>query len=294
MYLNHIGTSKFLVKSELAIDTNHCVVHRKVHCFLWLGAVRPNLFHVPCVLLCWSTVVQLMCSCVSASTAGDKEHTWQNVFQRQGEPNGTGSCSSWCVYLEDWGQGTVPASPVVLQEMNVSVLLPILVLIRASPASCWTRDQRRWISWGTWNMSSFLWAWSHWQPFHAIWMGCGRKQGRRKKTPGWFSLLESDSHSSCPRGEWFKPPVNDLFSNAKQIFSQQTSHCESNSRGQGGGRLSVIRLSARVDDTRKASKETSWPLREVTLWAAQSGKSRVWLTQWGKTKGRVFSRCEVI
>lgn len=174
--------------------------------------------HVSC---CAAALCCSWCAGVSASTAGDKEHTWQNVFQRQRESNATGSCSSRCVYSEDcpqkecWGQGTAPASPVVLQEMNVSVLLPTLALIRASPASCWTRNQWRWISWGMWNMSSFLSAWSHWQPFHAIWMGCGRKQGRRKKTPGWFFSFKSLTSIPVVPGEWFKPPVNDLFSNAK-------------------------------------------------------------------------------
>jgi len=41
-----------------------------------------------------------------------------------------------CPWKAHRGQGTAPASPVVLQEMNLPVLLPTLVLFRANPASC--------------------------------------------------------------------------------------------------------------------------------------------------------------
>lgn len=214
MYKNHTGTSKFLVKSELDIDTNHYVVHRKVHCFLWLGVVLPNLFHVylPC---CAAALWCSWCTLVSASA-----HLTKCVLKARRVKSNCFLLQSMCLLggLSSERMLRTGNCSCQLQEMNVSVLLPTLVLIRASPSSCWTRDQWSWISWETWNMFSFLWAWNHRQPFQALWMGCGRKQGRRKKTPGWFSLLESDSHSCRPGGEWFKPPVNDLSQMQSKYF----------------------------------------------------------------------------
>lgn len=169
----------------------------------------------------------LMCSCVTASTAGYKEHTWQSLFQWQGQSSATGFCSSSCVCLchlgglsseSTRGQRTAPASPVVLQEMNLPVLLPTSVLFRASPASCWElnkglievhfmRGHEICPSFFGLGATESLFMPSEWD--------VRGSRGGGKRLQADFSLLESNSHSCCLRGEWFTPPAHDLFSNAK-------------------------------------------------------------------------------
>lgn len=151
---NHKGTTKLLVKSELEIGTKHRVVQREVHCFLWLRVMLPNSFHVLCPLLRCSTAVQLMCASVTASAAGQKEHTWQSVFQRQGQSSATGPCSSSYVCLchlagLSWertgGQGTAPASPWCCRKwIFLFSYPPHFYLGRAQlPAESGTRDSWR-------------------------------------------------------------------------------------------------------------------------------------------------------